>query len=137
MTLDDFRALVAAHGASSRRWPADRRATAEALLASDEAAQAAWQEARRLDLLLDAVPAPAPVAADLTDRVVRRALAAGRPRLVWPFRNVAVQAAALAACLVLGIALGLAAPEPATDEVGDEVAVLVLGPGLSGNGDLP
>jgi len=139
MTLDEFRALLAAHGAEPRRWPADRRAAAEALLAADPAARSAWQDEQALDALLDALAYAAPAAeTDLVDSVVRKARATRRPAVVWPFRNVVAQAAALAACLVLGIGLGFALPGGAPDySIDDEVAALVLGPLAALEGDLP
>lgn len=139
MTLDEFRALVASHGAEPRRWPADRRAAAEALLAADPAALAAWRDEQALDTLLDALAYASPAAGpDLVDGIVRKALAARRPAVVWPFRNLVAQAAALAACLVLGIGLGFALPEEASDAgIDDEIAALVLGPLAAVEGDLP
>jgi ferric-dicitrate binding protein FerR (iron transport regulator) len=102
--LARFGALLDAYGAEPRRWPADRRAAAEALLARSSEAQALHAAAARLDALIDAAaiePAPA--------HLVGRAIAAApQPKAVrggW-FAGWLKPAAGLAAAAALGIALG-------------------------------
>lgn len=104
-TLARFEALLDAYGAEPRRWPADRRAAAEALLARSPEARALQAAARRLDALLDAAPA-APAPAHLVGRVIA---AAPRPRArrggwlaAWLKPAAGIVAAAL-----LGLALGV------------------------------
>jgi anti-sigma factor RsiW len=101
--LARFEALLDAYGAAPRRWPLDRRAAAEALLARSPAAQALHAAAARLDGLIDtAKPAPAP--AHLVGRVIASAPAAA-PRPSW-FASLLKPAAGLAFAAVLGLALG-------------------------------
>lgn len=47
MTIEEFKALLRAHGTDRGRWPASERASAEALLARDPAAQALLAKAER------------------------------------------------------------------------------------------
>ena len=104
--LARFEALLDAYGAASKRWPADRRAWAEALLARSREAQALHAAAARLDGLLDTAnvePAPA----HLIGRVL--AAAPSAPRAAsgkgW-FAGWFKPAAGLAFAAVLGLALG-------------------------------
>lgn len=74
--LDRLERMLEAFGADKARWPADRRAGAEALLARQDASGAAARrllaEARGLDRLLAASPAPADLTA-LADRIAATA----------------------------------------------------------------
>jgi hypothetical protein len=54
MKIEEFETLLLAQGANLARWPVDRRAAAEALLAREPAATALLEEAQRLDALLAA-----------------------------------------------------------------------------------
>jgi hypothetical protein len=60
MTRPQFERLLATYGADLQRWPAAQRRAARALVAEDEAARAARDEAARLDALLDRFAPPAP-----------------------------------------------------------------------------
>jgi ferric-dicitrate binding protein FerR (iron transport regulator) len=101
--LARFEALLDAYGAEPRRWPADRRAAAEAFLARSSEAQALHAAAARLDALIDTAaiePAPA--------HLVGRAIAAApqpRARGSW-FGGLLRPAAGLAFAAVLGLGLG-------------------------------
>jgi len=110
--LAQFEALIDAYGAEARRWPADRRAGAEALLERSAAARALRADAARLDGLIAAAsvePAPAHLvgrvlAAAPRPRANRTASAAG-----WIARAGAglwKPAMGLAIAAMLGIALG-------------------------------
>ena len=100
--LARFEGLLDAYGAEPRRWPADRRAAAEALLARSSEARALQAAARRLDALLDAAPAePAP--AHLIGRVIA---AAPAPRRTGRFAGWLKPAAGIAFAAVLGLGLG-------------------------------
>jgi hypothetical protein len=102
--LARFEELLDAYGAEPRRWPAERRAAAEALLARSPEAQARHAAAARLDRLIDtAEVAPAP--AHLVGRVLAAAPAATAPRASW-FGTLFKPALGLALAAVLGIALG-------------------------------
>lgn len=102
--LARFEALLDAYGAEPRRWPADRRAAAEALLARSAEARAMQASAARLDALLDtAAIEPAP--AHLVGRVIA---AAPQPKVArggW-FAGWLKPATGLAFAAVLGLALG-------------------------------
>lgn len=101
--LARFEALLDAYGAERRRWPAERRGAAEALLARSAEARALHAAAARLDALIDtAAVEPAP--AHLVGRVIA---AAPRPKTRdgW-FAGWLRPAAGLAFAAVLGLALG-------------------------------
>jgi hypothetical protein len=116
MTLDRFRAIVAAYGADPARWPAAERAAGEALLTVSVEAQALLGEAAPFDAALDALPAFHPTPA------MRTAVLAAAPRPAPPSLVVRLRegcseifgelggwrtaGAALAASLLLGIASG-------------------------------
>ncbi len=102
--LARLEALLGAYGAARERWPAERRAAAEALLARSPAAQTLYAAAARLDGLLDAArvePAPA--------HLVGRVLAAAPEPAARPqgwLAGLIKPAAGLAFAAVLGLALG-------------------------------
>ncbi len=121
VTLARLREILAAYGASPRRWPADERDGAETLLASSLKAREAVTEAARLDDVLDHDPAPVP-SPELAARIHRYDITAPAPG-VWPrlgrwlndsyaavaFKPVALPAAVVLATLV-GLTVGLALP---------------------------
>lgn len=102
-TLARFGALLDAYGAEPRRWPAGRRAEAEALLARSAEAQALHAAAARLDALID-TDAVGSAPAHLVGRVIA---AAPQPKARggW-FAGWLKPAAGLAFAAVLGLALG-------------------------------
>lgn len=118
------RALLDAYGADRGRWPAAERATAERVLAGDPVLAAELADARALDGLLDALPAPEPSPAlrvTLRDIPDRAELGwAGRLAALWPFGAPWRPAVGLLAAAVLGIVVGIATSEPtsADSEVG-------------------
>ncbi len=101
--LARFEALLDAYGAEPRRWPADRRAAAEALLQRSPEAQAMQATARRLDALIDTA-AVETVPAHLVGRVIA---AAPKPRARggW-FGTLLKPAAGIAFAALLGLAMG-------------------------------
>ncbi|HEY7610596.1 MAG TPA: hypothetical protein VIF14_15295 [Alphaproteobacteria bacterium] len=102
--LAQFEALLGAYGAEPRRWPADRRAAAEALLARSPVALAMKAEAARLDSLIDGAgvePAPA----HLVGRVLAAAPGAAAPKRSW-LGGLLRPAAGLAFAALLGLGLG-------------------------------
>lgn len=58
LTMPEFEQLLDVFGGNSDRWPADRRAAAEALLAADPLAGRLQAEARALDRTLAEAPRP-------------------------------------------------------------------------------
>lgn len=107
--LTRFEALLDAYGAEPHRWPADRRAAAEALLQRSREAQALHAAAARLDALIDAAKVePAP--ADLVGRVLNAAPSAraraSAERKGW-FAGLFKPVAGLAFAAVLGLGLGV------------------------------
>lgn len=150
MTLERFAEIVDAYGASPDRWPADERASAEALMAEAPAARVLVAEAARLDLMLDGAPVEAPSTA-LVERLMaarpraavptpapqKRKIFRGLIEAVWPYGSPAVPTGALAASIMLGVALGsvseisvLNAAEPITAsaevEAGERLVALAL-----------
>jgi hypothetical protein len=81
MTATEFADMVAAYGADTKRWPASKRAAAEALVSGDPIVRISLNEADALDRILAAAPAMSAARdAVLADRIVRAALHS--PRLV-------------------------------------------------------
>lgn len=164
MDMRRLEVLLDAYGADPARWPAAERAAALALLATDPAARAWLEQARRLDRALDALPpAPAP-AGDLAARIRAAAqqrnagaaallpasqpvplagpVAANSNRPAWRFP------AALVASALFGLWLGFATGPFPIDSGGtidlaaldqQDVAVLAFGPfadAQNGNGGI-
>jgi hypothetical protein len=102
--LARFEALLDAYGAEPRRWPADRRAASESLLARSPEAQALHAAARRLDGLLDAA-AVEPAPAHLIGRVLAAAPKPAAARGGW-IAGLFKPAAGIALAAVLGLGLG-------------------------------
>ena len=105
-SLARFETLLDAYGAEPRRWPADRRAEAEALLRGSPEARALRDAAARLDAMLDAAPIP-PAPGDLVGRVLA---AAPKPRtsrgLSHWIAGFWKPVMGLACAGILGVALG-------------------------------
>lgn len=104
-------ALIEAYGGDPTRWPADEREPAVALLSGDRDLARAADEARLLDLTLDALPAPHPnpslrvALKDIPDR------SHGLFDLVAGWFGVWRPAVGLGAAAVLGIVIGAANPD--------------------------
>lgn len=110
MNAERMRDLAEAWGGDLRRWPAAEREAAEAFARTnpDEADRALFA-ARQLDAALDAAPRSL-VSADLRDRVIASAAAAGlRARAVWPGlrRLLWVGGVGWTAAACAGVAFGL------------------------------
>jgi ferric-dicitrate binding protein FerR (iron transport regulator) len=118
-----LRAVLDVHGADDSRWPAGDRAALSTLIARSQEARAVFDDAVRLDRVLDDDTLPAPAAA------LRRAILARVPQ---PRRTLAealgdfwaalgggrVAAPAFAVAFVVGTALGIYA-DPATQSGND------------------
>jgi anti-sigma factor RsiW len=136
MTLARFHQLLDVHGADLARWPQPQRATAERLLATDEAATSALAQTHALDALI-ARETPAP--ADASG--VLRALAAQplppqRRRFLWrqwpsefltlDFVPAWPRVAALAGVAALGFVIGLVDLGPMTVGTNGEDPVSIV-----------
>jgi len=136
MTLDRFRAIVAAYGAAPARWPAVERAACESLLAASADAQALVGEAARLDAALDVLPAlpptpairaavlaaaPRPAAPSLIDR-----LRAGWSEIFGELGGWRTAGAVLTASLLLGIVSGGVLSERAASESSPDLLQLAF-----------
>ena len=107
LDLAAFAALLEACGGAPQRWPADRRAAAEQLLAASVEARRLLAEAQALDLVLDR---PAGLAhwapPDLAARIVASALA------VRPAVAAAIAASSPSAGNVVALPRRLPRPQP-------------------------
>lgn len=114
MTIEEFETLVLAHGANPRRWPAERRAAAEALLGQNAAARALLEEAERLDAAIAAgVAAPAANGA-LAARIFASLDAGPAERVFGLGRLFAWSGSTAAAALLAGVLVGhvVGGPDP-------------------------
>ncbi len=114
MTIEEFETLLLAHGANAARWPEDRRAPAEALLANDAVARALLEEAERLDAAIVAgVAAPAAGGA-LAARILAGLDAAPPERVFGLGRLFAWTGSTAAAALLAGflVGQGIGGPDP-------------------------
>ena len=109
MSLEEFQELVAAYGANPGRWPAARRAAAEALLASSEAARACARREAELDVQLAACELPA-LDSTLERRLNEIPIRTARPARLR-LRALWAPALACAAAAVCGVWLGSVYPE--------------------------
>ncbi len=143
MTLARLREILAAYGASPRRWPSDERMAAEALLAGSLKAREAVTEAARLDDVLDRDPAPSP-SPELAGRIHRYDITAAAPGvflrlgrwLIDSYAAIAFRPAALPAAVVLatlvGLTVGFALPHPGglTPSLPEVLVVTQAEPGI-------
>jgi hypothetical protein len=125
LDLEAFERLLEIHGGRVERWPATVREALTRLLESSAVARARWDEAARLDALLDASPEVEPAPA-LVARIA--SLPALHPRPVraawWPFQSSVAPLFAWGAAAMLGVVVGIAqAPEPDASD-GDVTAEL-------------
>lgn len=114
MTIEEFETLLLAHGANPRRWPAERRAGAEALLGQSAAARALLQEAERLDGAIAASVA-APAAGRALAASILAGLDAGPAERVFGLgRLFAWSGSTAAAALLAGFLAGhvVGGPDP-------------------------
>lgn len=114
LDLEAFERLLAIHGSRVERWPQPLRQALADLLEQSAPARARWDEAKRLDGWLDAVPAVEPTPA-LVARIA--SLPALHPRAArsawWPFQSSLTPLFAWAAAAVLGVVVGISqAPDP-------------------------
>lgn len=110
MNAERMRDLAEAWGGDLRRWPTAEREAAKAFARTQpEAAERALFHARQLDAALDAAPRVV-VSAELRDRVIASAQAAGlKGRATWPGlrRLLWIGGASWAAAACAGVMFGL------------------------------
>ncbi len=143
MSLERFQALVESYGANLAHIPKAERDQAEALLSQSEQAQRLWEEAKRLDALLEAKAAlsPSPALMKRLKDIPERA-AGGNNVVPFPRHVRAWAPMAAAAALLLGVftgaqddedivdpsALVLAPDEPSSDDMAlSELGALAFG----------
>ena len=117
MMIEEFETLLLAHGANPARWPAERRAAAQALLARDEAARALLAEAERLDVVI-AAGAAAPAAGGALAARILAGLDAATPERVFGLgRLFAWSGSTAAAALLAGFLAGqvIGGPDPSAN----------------------
>lgn len=119
MNQEQFQTFLDSHGADPTHWPQAQREQAVRLIASDAAARAAFEAARRLDHALARHTQAAPVDDAAIARVQAR-LVSSLPRqkvplwrlptvlLDWQFAPAWPRVAALACCAALGFVIGIA-----------------------------
>jgi anti-sigma factor RsiW len=110
VTPQRAREIIAAHGAEPRRWPAGERDGVLARIADDPALARPFADARELDDLLDAAPAPPAVAINpvaIVAAATRRGGSTARPPASLRWRMAGMAAAAL-----LGFAIGVSGLAP-------------------------
>ena len=112
MRHEEFVLLVDRYGSNWHRWPPRDRHAAQALLSRSAEAQTVWEEARRLDEILNRMPVePASDALrasilsriERTPQLTRDVPVVGR---AGSFRGELARVAALAGVFVLGLAVG-------------------------------
>jgi hypothetical protein len=134
----DFQSLVEAYGADARRWPADRRAGAEAFVAAEPArASAILALEAELDERLDVLRPPS------ASEALRERILAGAPQpradgwrgmFGWLRPGVGI---AMAASCAAGVVAGLLLIQPAErgDMGGDAAMAALSGPGDASDED--
>lgn len=120
MDLERLSVLIDAYGVDPRRWPAQERQAAEALLAASAAAQERLRGAARLDQLLSTRLPEIEPSAVLRNRILASVKPQSRPVANWrmqlvealavlfPRGQATPQFAVLALALAIGIGAGVA-----------------------------
>lgn len=130
MTMDDFEAMLARHGADAHDWPLEARAAATALLRTSAEARTLLEDARAVDRLLRDLPAPkaparlkgdilARVNAEIVDRAAGPARSRGFWRRFWP------QMVGFAVASLLGVMVGVRTVSPLPDDMADASAYVL------------
>ncbi len=126
VTADRVRVLLDAYGADPGRWPEAERDAALRVMATDPGLAADVAAAAEVDVLLDALPDPAPSPAlrvslkDIPDHA--RSGWLDRLAALWPFEAPWRPAAGLVAAAVVGIVVGVSMPDVGTADASETVA---------------
>ncbi|MEQ8585911.1 MAG: hypothetical protein RLO01_01985 [Thalassobaculaceae bacterium] len=111
ITRERVLALIEAYGGDPARWPAAEREAAVARLSGDSELARAADDARLLDLTLDALPRPCPNPALRVRLNEIPEPGTGLIELIAGWLGLWRPAAGLAAAAALGIAIGAANPD--------------------------
>jgi hypothetical protein len=128
MNIRDFESALDRYGGDFKRWPADLRSAAEALVAGNRTAAELARVAGQLELALARAVEPLGIDAAFAGGIVA-GLAGARARdEVRPTpRLVAWAGAAMVAFLVAGYAIGQALPASTAAQSDDAIASLLFG----------
>lgn len=142
MTPQRLKRILSAYGAEPRRWPeAERHAALDLLTHSDEARRIV-SEARAIDRLLDAIPAPemaldpTSLAARLAERAQEpTAVRRSAPRMRWRMPFMLPNLVGLAAAALVGFYVGWSQPVTTEDPAVTNLVPYVAD--IGGEGNLP
>lgn len=133
LSLERFRALIAAYGARPELWPDAERAAALALRDASAEARALFDEEAVLDATLGALP-EADVAPDFLRRLNEVPLRAPQKRRWFALPRVWIPAVSWAFAAVLGLGLGFSTEPLETDDAEATTVAAVDSAAPSGEG---
>jgi hypothetical protein len=125
LSLERFRALIAAYGARPELWPDTERAAALALRDASAEARALFDEEAALDATLGALPAPE-VSPDFLRRLNEVPLRAPQKRRWFALPRLWIPAVSWAFAAVLGLGLGFSTDALETDEADGGTSVAAV-----------
>jgi len=115
LSLERFRALIAAYGARPELWPDTERAAALALRDASAEARSLFDEEAALDATLGALPEP-DVSPELLRRLTEVPLRAPQKRRWFALPGMWIPALSWAFAAVLGLGLGFSTEPLETDD---------------------
>ena len=125
LSLERFRALLAAYGARTELWPETERAAALLLCEASAEARSLLAAEAGLDAHLASGAVPPEPAPDFLRRLNEVPLRAPQKRALWPFRNAWIPAFSWALAAVVGLGWGLqSAPFESDDSASPSVAAV-------------
>lgn len=122
LSMDRYKALLAAYGARLELWPEAEREAARAFLASSAEARRLAADEAGLDALFTAIETAAP-SPRLARRLAELPVSNPQPQRLWPFRRVWLPAIAWAAAAAVGVVIGSLTPEPENGSGAEQAAV--------------
>lgn len=125
LSLERFRALLAAYGARPELWPDAERAAALALRDASVEARSLFDDEAALDATLGALPEP-DVSAELLRRLNEVPLRAPQKRRFFALPRMWIPAASWAFAAVLGLGLGFSTDVLSPDEAEGGTAVAAV-----------
>jgi len=129
LSLERFRALVAAYGGRLEVWPEHEAHSARELVAVSAEARALLTAEAELDRAFELASAPPEVPARLLRRLNEVPLRTPQRRVFWPFGRAWVPALGWAFAAALGISWGLFSPPFETTE--PDTAPIVASAGVT------